>query len=98
MLSKTRSLRHIHVALGLRHPWLRTVLENPPRKAAQTTEAPSTVISLLCPTGIMLSGVASVNDLPASLRRRHGRVLLASDITPQPLTQRHGGNRGGFSA
>ena len=28
MLSKTRSLRHIHVALGLRHPWLRTVLES----------------------------------------------------------------------
>src|SRR5690554_4185244 len=27
VLSKTRSLRHVHVTLGLRHPWLRTVLE-----------------------------------------------------------------------
>ncbi|CAN0578489.1 unnamed protein product, partial [Laminaria digitata] len=23
-------LRHIHVTLGLRHPWLRTVSEGPP--------------------------------------------------------------------
>jgi hypothetical protein len=29
LLSKNRSLRHILVALLLRHPWLRTFLEGP---------------------------------------------------------------------
>ena len=37
-LSKTRSLRHIHVTLGLRHPWLRTVLESQSHTPAPNCE------------------------------------------------------------
>src|SRR5690554_669214 len=39
---KTRSLRHIHVALGLRHPWLRTVLGESTPTARQTFQLTST--------------------------------------------------------
>ena len=41
MLSKTRSLRHIHVALGLRHPWLRTVLESIPHPPPELMQMPT---------------------------------------------------------
>ena len=40
-LSKTRSLRHIHVALGLRHPWLRTVLESIPHPLPELMQMPN---------------------------------------------------------
>src|SRR5690554_1375492 len=67
-------LRHIHVTLGLRHPWLRTVLEGHPPQAPHTTQLYS-----------MSSQGNSVEYSASSLHPAHSSVQYSGrEFHPHP--------------
>src|SRR5690554_5682505 len=93
--SENRSLRHIHVALLLRHPWLRKFSEHRPTPARHTWHLPPVIFGVLlwkpapkhrCRLGEAFPGVSEAMD---GFSQAHMDVLVASPGKASPSWHLH---------